>query len=398
MDLFTKIKTKVTHIPILYRPVVLRKAKQFEKEFQFLCDYYYKKCGNIDAVYNEDEQRRYARRIVEDYAIKPVLWNDLNILFIDDNGAYTQKQFLPALSGISNLFVFDWLSECGATPKEASWSNNCRAANEKLTEKIKSTHEKHGIHAVLTACNPGTLLPETIAAVKALKIPSIRYNADDKQNFHKHLCGVPGNCPMIQDYTLCWTTARVCALWAIAEGGRSIFLPEGAAPELFRRNGTELLHDVSFLGLRYGPRAIIIDGLRKRGIGVKAFGPGWENGFIPWEKMGDVFSSTRINFGIGGIRHSTQLVCLKGRDFEVPMSGGLYLTTYNPEFAPFFRIGHEILCYKSEEEAIELIHYYLSHPEEANAVREAGYRRAHECHTWRHRLKTVFEFMGILEH
>jgi spore maturation protein CgeB len=85
-----------------------------------------------------------------------------------------------------------------------------------------------------------------------------------------------------------------------------------------------------------------------------------------------------------GVKH------LKGRDFEVPMSGGLYLTTYNYELADHYIIGKEILCYSSFEECAEIIHWVLRHPDEAEAIRQAGLRRARSDHTWERRLQMMF--------
>jgi len=66
--------------------------------------------------------------------------------------------------------------------------------------------------------------------------------------------------------------------------------------------------------------------------------------------MSRIYARSRINLGFGGIGHSRNLVCLKGRDFEVPMSGALYVTQHNPELALVFDIGREIVTYRDESE------------------------------------------------
>ncbi len=57
-------------------------------------------------------------------------------------------------------------------------------------------------------------------------------------------------------------------------------------------------------------------------------------------------SDSKINLGFGGIAGYEEIYCLKGRDFEFPMSAGLYLTEYHPELEKFFDVGEEIMTYK----------------------------------------------------
>jgi spore maturation protein CgeB len=59
-----------------------------------------------------------------------------------------------------------------------------------------------------------------------------------------------------------------------------------------------------------------------------------------------------------------------------------------------FEIGKEVLAYSSAEEAAELIHYYLAHPDEAQAIARAGQARTLGEHTYWHRME---ELVPILE-
>ena len=83
------------------------------------------------------------------------------------------------------------------------------------------------------------------------------------------------------------------------------------------------------------------------------------------------------------------------RDFEVPMSGGLLMTGYQDELGEYYEIGREIVCYDSKEELLDKCRYYLSHYQEAKAIRQAGYRRARREHTWSNRFRQLFQHMGM---
>jgi hypothetical protein len=109
-------------------------------------------------------------------------------------------------------------------------------------------------------------------------------------------------------------------------GGLSMFWPEAAEPTIHRPYQVPFKCDVSFVGRKYAWRPIIIDKLRDMGINVATFGPGWDNGPLPAEEVVKIYSSSRINLGFSGTGYSRRMMCLKGIDFEIPMSGGLYLT------------------------------------------------------------------------
>ena len=108
------------------------------------------------------------------------------------------------------------------------------------------------------------------------------------------------------------------------------------------------------------------------------------------------WSRSRINLGFGGVHNLKETFCLKGRDFEVPMSGGLYLTEHHGELLALFEVGREIVTYTDFSDLLEKIKWLLANPEEAEAIRRAGRARALSEHTWEMRLDKVFRLLGVL--
>lgn len=86
-----------------------------------------------------------------------------------------------------------------------------------------------------------------------------------------------------------------------------------------------------------------------------------------------------------------------GKAFEVPMSGGLYLTQDNPELSLVYEVGKEILTYKNGKDCAEKTKWLLANPEEAAKIREAGRKRALKDHTWEKRFEKIFRLAGIME-
>jgi len=78
------------------------------------------------------------------------------------------------------------------------------------------------------------------------------------------------------------------------------------------------------------------------------------------------------------------------------MSGGLYLTTANPELAHCYDLEKEIVCYDNEEDAACRIRWLLANPERAEEIRCAGHARALKDHTWNVRFEKVFTVLGVL--
>ena len=81
---------------------------------------------------------------------------------------------------------------------------------------------------------------------------------------------------------------------------------------------------------------------------------------------------------------------LKPRDFEIPMSGALYLTLYNIELRDYYKIGQEIVCFYNNKDLLNLINYYLINEKEAEKIRIKGYKKAIANHKWEDRFKFVF--------
>ncbi|MEJ1337205.1 MAG: glycosyltransferase, partial [Candidatus Sedimenticola sp. (ex Thyasira tokunagai)] len=96
------------------------------------------------------------------------------------------------------------------------------------------------------------------------------------------------------------------------------------------------------------------------------------------------YSRSLLTIGFGFIGN-TQQVGMKGRDFEVPMTGCAYLTTYSDELAHYFVPGKEILFYRNKKELQEIASYYVAHPGEAVAIGLAGRAKALSRHTWEQR-------------
>ena len=118
-------------------------------------------------------------------------------------------------------------------------------------------------------------------------------------------------------------------------------------------------------------------------------------GPIPFQQIANVFSAYEVclnfsNVWADGRPGSALIPHVRLRDFEAPMSQACYLTGHSDEIAEFYRIGTEIDTYRSEEELVDKVRFYLANPGRAEQLRAAGHVRARRDHTWEQRFAELF--------
>lgn len=189
-------------------------------------------------------------------------------------------------------------------------------------------------------------------------------------------------------------------------------------------------HDVSFVGQGYARRQHIVKDLAARGVEVQCWGRGWSRGRLSFDDMITMTAKSRINLNftdssvVAGWKRLGKLLLnrraddtlhvnsmrviadflrviaahpspqIKGRNFEVPGAGGFLLTSPADNLAEYFIPGKEIDVFDSLDDLVEKIGYYLSHPAERRAIRQAGLERAHRDHTYERRLRDVLSALG----
>jgi spore maturation protein CgeB len=270
--------------------------------------------------------------------------------------------------------------------------------NIKFLQAVKEVHEIAPIDVFFGYVSGRLLFPSTVRAIGLMGIPTVNMFLDDRTKFYGRLepTGFAGMADIANTFTLCWTSTEDAVKLYESVGARVIYLPEGANPNIYKRMNIQFDIDVSFVGQCYGQRPKAIEYLQSKGLNVQAFGRGWSTGEIPVNELVKIYSRSRINLGFGTVGNSKDLFCLKGRDFEVPMSGGFYLTQYHPELENWFEIGKEIVCYHDLEDLSEKIRFYLDHSEEAEKIRQVAYEKFTREHTWVSRFRRVFKEIGLL--
>lgn len=82
------------------------------------------------------------------------------------------------------------------------------------------------------------------------------------------------------------------------------------------------------------------------------------------------------------------------RLFEATGSGALLITDWKSNLHEMFEAGKEVVAYRTADECLEMVEYYLSHDDERQAIARSGQQRTLSDHTYHHRMQ---ELAAIVE-
>jgi len=330
--------------------------------------------------------------------LRPVPKGSFNIIAGYPNYNWENESLLPALAKFGRVRHYDWTKEYDHGSK--AWSSSLKKKmNRDLVKFVCDCAEEAPVHFIFAYLSGGLVSPGTVEALSGFRIPMVNLALNDKEAFVGRVRGglAAGARDICRHFDLCWTSTRDALEKYCVEGALPIYLPEGANPEVHRPYDVERSFDVTFVGQCYGNRPSVIGKLRSAGIRADAFGPGWPGGPLPTEEMVKMYSRSRINLGFGGIAGHKDTYHLKGRDFEIPMSGGLYLTEHHEELKLVYDVGNEIVTYADMDDLVAKIRWLLSNPSVAERIRAAGHCKALGEHTWEMRFEKVFRLIGLIE-
>ena len=69
------------------------------------------------------------------------------------------------------------------------------------------------------------------------------------------------------------------------------------------------------------------------------------------------------------------------------------MSNYQEEIPELFEEGKEIVTFKSPEEMLDKIAYYLSHEEERIRIGYNGYKKVKNCYTYEHQLNKIISIL-----
>lgn len=167
--------------------------------------------------------------------------------------------------------------------------------------------------------------------------------------------------------------------------GKVFWLPCAAEPQAYPNKPIALKkYDIGFVGyVSFRKRAEMLDTM------FKEF-PNFWYGQRRFEEAAEIYRKSRIVFNTAADDDVNMRV------FEATATGAFLLTEEVPHLDELFEIGKHLVTYKTIDEAIEKVKYYLEHAEEREAIAKAGMEHTLSHHTYRHRLETILDITGII--
>ena len=295
---------------------------------------------------------------------------------------WEKHELIPELKKIGEIDVTDL--------SPAIDGGICREQIVRLVESESATIQPD---LIVLYAREGLLSAELFELLRQKNVLIWGLNLDDKTEFFKDE-GLPyggryGYSRWASFFDLNLSSSRTMVEQYRLLGAKARYFPEGfhLRPEF--QEIPSIQYPLSFVGANREDRRELIRTVREYGFKLSLFGAGWPGGQMaetPWR----VYRASQLNLGIG-FASPSRVTALKARDFECPGARGCYLTTYNWELCEHFDIGREILCYRSVEELVEMLAYYLKRPDECAAIALAGSKRAEAQHTWEARFREIFK-------
>lgn len=307
---------------------------------------------------------------------------------------WEQAGLIDSWTKVAGAVPWDWEEQYGQ--HASNWYQKGKPAfNEELYERVAATHREQPLTHFFGYLSGRWVYPETIHRIGKLGIITLNFGFDDSHRFWgKYRCGQwTGNAGIARAFDLNLTAqdpADVAKFRLL--GARVLYLPPGGNPRAFADlPQVEKRYFVSFIGKCYGIRKRYIDHLRRHGIDVHVRGEGWPDGPVSHEEMLEIYAASHVILGFGFTGNSRRKTAVKGRDFEIPLTGTPYLTSWNPLLAQHFHEGDEVLFYRDRSDLVRILHQWRDYPETLASIGQAGQRRARAEHDWAQRWHQVLD-------
>lgn len=368
------------------------------RKFKSVSFHSYNSAEYFKSIYPEDEKARIRAGLKvkrENGRLPEHLPNRPRIFIAVRQVNWEKTGLVDSWNGLADVVHYDWGEKYDQYSRD--WQKRDKYLfNKELLERVKTEHLKRPLQIFFSYLCRRSVFLQTIKQISEMGIITVNISFDDTLSSRgkKKSGNWTRETEIAPAFDACITCQnRSDILKYLKMGANPIFFPPGGNHSFWASNSPapKRTIPVSFIGQNYGRRERIIKMLRKEGMPVATYGMGWPKGEISREEMLEIYSNSLLALGFGYISN-TDLLGFKGRDFEVPLTGVAYLTTYHEALARCFLPDKEMIFYANKEDLLRKIKYYLGHPEEAVEIGLAGRKKALAEHTWEHRWQ---EILGV---
>ncbi len=172
---------------------------------------------------------------------------------------------------------------------------------------------------------------------------------------------------------------------------------EYAGPDIRPRPRLSKKYSITFVGQHSPRRERYFKPLKTLGLKIWGYQQ-WQKsslkdiceGPVPVKTAHQIIGESKIvvNTLTGNFRTEPEEINI--RTFETLAMGTFLLVQDYPFLKKFFRVGKELVTFKTPSDLYQKAKYYLDHPKERETIAAAGYERIQKEHLFKHRLKDLF--------
>jgi len=173
-------------------------------------------------------------------------------------------------------------------------------------------------------------------------------------------------------------------------GANSFFVTQGLNPNVFKKNNKVMSKKIGviFVGTATSKRKNAIKFLEKNNIEVLSFGNGWKNPPIYLDELVDNYQKSKII-----LNFTREKVGFSIRNFQVLGTGSFLLSEYCLDLEKLFKKGEHLDWFKSDNELVYLINYYLENDEIREKIAFEGNKYARENFSWEKVMKKIIKIV-----
>ncbi|MFM5662156.1 glycosyltransferase [Aeromonas veronii] len=328
------------------------------------------------------------------YRIRKLEKSD-TILYCGTDYAQDYSGFIPALKKLFNVVLFYKEDGSYGVYKGSVFD---ASVSEQNFQKIRALILEHKPRVLLMQSWGFRLSHNHLCMIrhefKELIIGNICM--DDRHSFYHYGSKKRGSAGLLPYLDFTMVTAPEIVHWHKCHGVHSVYFPLASDPDIFFPVNQVKKYDVGFVGANYGVRSDLINALQKSGLIVKAYGNGWPSGRLPLEKTNQFYNECRIVLGVSTILGAKNFCSMKLRDFDVPMSGNVYLTLKTEELSNIFDEGDEILFYKNKHDLVTVANMLAKNDNKIMKIGAMAREKAFKMHAYDIRLENTFKLVGIM--
>lgn len=158
------------------------------------------------------------------------------------------------------------------------------------------------------------------------------------------------------------------------------------------------VYDVTFIGTPKADRREMLEYLLKNNVNLRIFGYNWGNYPSLKEVYGGILSpedypitteQTKINLCFS--KNMSGITNMKGRFLEISNCKAFTLVEYFPYLSELFKEGKEIIFFKTKEELLKKIEYYLNNEKEREEIALAAYKKVTSKFNFENKIMSFIE-------